>query len=100
MNKIMVNTLKEVILHGSHYFNGIMAEFMDTGAKITVKTPDGIKYVPSPNKGKKYTIIGIRDRAPWNPNRIRATLNVDYGHGDTGFTYLDERFDDELVGWH
>jgi len=68
----------------------------DSGAVVTVKTGRGVTSEPSRDKGQIYEIMALRDCAPWNPNAKRATIRVRYGERVV-HTYLDERFNDEVV---
>lgn len=101
-------TLREFILHGNPNGldgNGIEGKwFRDVGTNITIKTSEGLKFVPSPHKGQKYLIGGITNYISWNPNNLRTTLVVVYPpeNGEVNlnnveFTYLDERFNDEFI---
>jgi hypothetical protein len=71
-------------------------KFRDVGGIVTVKTDMGVIKMPSPNKGMIYQIGELTDFAPWNPNMRKATLGI-YVNGERIYTYLDERFNDELI---
>ena len=72
-------------------------KFRDIGAWTTVRVEHGIINQHSENKGRIYEIHALNDRAPWDPNNHKPTLMIGYEGGETVYTYLHERFNDELV---
>lgn len=73
--------------------------FIDAGLRVTGMGEHGIKRVESPNKGQAYRVMDIQDRAAFNPNQIRTTLQIIYESGQRVETYLDERFDDRVASY-
>jgi len=92
-------TLWDTIVYGipNSKTQGLMGrKFRDMGAETTIRTDKGLVKRPSEEKGKVYQIHALQNFAPWNPNQQRPTLMIGC-NGRTIYTYLDERFKDELV---
>jgi hypothetical protein len=71
----------------------------DNGPWVTVKTPEGVVGERSKWKGTNYIVLDLVDRAPWDPNQLRATLKIQYVKDESRqevYTYLDERFSDTV----
>jgi len=100
----MKRTVRELILEGRREKGpnqgiGLAGTLCtDSGAFVKVRVQGGVTGERSKRKGETYVIRDLVDCAPWNPNERRATLVVQYlkAPQDNVYTYLDERFNDEV----
>ena len=71
--------------------------FRDKGLLITMPaSTGGIVHQISPKRRGMYRVLDVVGRAPWNPNQLRTTLEIEYSDepGIKYYTYMDERFRD------